>query len=345
MLKVIKLNSRTPSSGKQLMTLGALIIGGIILLLLGVFFSITVGAADIRISTVFQAIFNYQLVKDHMILWELRLPRTLVGIFIGANLAVAGAIMQGMTRNPLASPQVFGINAGASLIVVAGVVFFPSLPYTQLILLAFIGAAFGGVAVYALSRSDGGMSPVKLALGGMALHMFLSSITEGIIMFHEHSTASVLYWLAGGIDGRDWTHVRILFPWTVIGLIAALFLARSLTMLNLGEDVAKGLGQNNRRVYFFAGLTVILLAGASVAVAGPIGFVGLIIPHIVRSLVGVDYRVVIPFSALFGALLLTYADVASRFIAYPFDSPVGIVTAFIGAPFFLYLARQGGRLK
>jgi iron complex transport system permease protein len=165
-----------------------------------------------------------------------------------------------------------------------------------------------------------------------------------MIIFNEQAK-DVLYWLVGSINGKTWTHVNMILPWSFFGLLVAALFSRSVSILVLGENMAQGLGQRVYRIRILAGILVIILAGSSVAVAGPVGFVGLIIPHIVRRLVGGDYRRIIPFSALFGALLLVYADILARFIAYPFESPVGIVTAIIGAPFFLYLAKRGRNIK
>ncbi|WP_078414853.1 FecCD family ABC transporter permease [Priestia abyssalis] len=316
---------------------------GTILLILGVALSISVGTADINTATVFKSIFQWDQSKEQVIVRTLRLPRAVIGVLVGANLAVAGALMQAITKNSLASPQVFGVNAGASLIVVSSFVFFPSLSSASLVYFAFIGAALGGIVVYSFA-SEGGMTHVKLALAGMAVHFFLSSLTQGMIIFNEQAK-DALYWLVGAIGGKGWAHVNLILPWSLAGLILAILFSRSISILVLGESIAQGLGQKVHRIRMIAGVLVIILAGSSVAVAGPVGFVGLIIPHIVRKLVGGDYRRIIPFSALFGALLLVYADILSRFIAYPFESPVGIVTAMIGAPFFLYLAKQGRKVK
>ncbi|MFU2016653.1 FecCD family ABC transporter permease [Peribacillus butanolivorans] len=318
-------------------------IAGIVLLILGVITSISVGAADIDVAMVLKSFFEVDSSKEQTIIRTLRLPRALVGALVGANLAVAGALMQAITRNSLASPQVFGVNAGASFFIVTSFVFFPNLSSVSLVCIAFIGAAVGGMAVYSFA-SGGGMTQVKLALAGMAVHFFLSSLTQGMIIFNEQAK-DVLYWLVGSINGKTWTHVNMILPWSLSGLFVAVLFSRSVSILVLGENMAQGLGQRVYRIRILAGILVIILAGSSVAVAGPVGFIGLIIPHIVRRLVGGDYRRIIPFSALFGALLLVYADILARFIAYPFESPVGIVTAIIGAPFFLYLAKRGRNLK
>ncbi|MBZ5750095.1 FecCD family ABC transporter permease [Metabacillus rhizolycopersici] len=318
-------------------------ITAIILLILGIIISITVGTADIDLSMVFKSFFEVNLSKEQLIIQTLRLPRSIIGALVGANLAVAGALMQAITRNSLASPQVFGVNAGASFFIVTAFAFFPTLSSPSLVFSAFIGAAVGGITVYSFA-SGGGMTHVKLALAGIAVHFLLSSLTQGIIIFNEQAK-DVLYWLVGSINGKSWTHVTIILPWSLSGLLIALLFSRSISILVLGESTAQGLGQRVDRIRILAGILVIILAGSSVAVAGPVGFIGLIVPHIVRKLVGGDYRRIIPFSALFGALLLVYADILARFIAYPFESPVGIVTAIIGAPFFLYLARRGRNIK
>lgn len=321
----------------------AVILTGLILLLLGFLWSVSVGATDIGVRQIFQAVVGADGSEEAMVIRGLRFPRAVTGALVGANLAVAGAIMQGVTKNPLASPQIFGVNAGASFAVAFATVFLANLSPSAIMLAAFLGAAAGGMVVYSLSASGHGVTPVKLALAGMTVHLFLTSLTEGLILFHEHTTEDILFWLAGAVDGTHWEDVRILGPWTAAGLLGAFFIARSLTLLGLGEEMSRGLGQKNERIRFWAGILVIVLAGVSVAIAGPIGFVGLIIPHIVRQWVGSDYRMVIPCSALYGAVLLIYADVLSRYIAFPFESPVGIVTAIVGAPFFLYLARREGR--
>jgi len=276
--------------------------------------------------------------KTGLVLTNLRLPRLLLGLLLGANLAVAGAIMQAVTRNPLASPQVFGVNAGASFLVVLSLLVFPSLGTANLIYFAFAGALVGGVLVFSFA-SVRGMTALKLALVGMAIHLLLTSLTKGLILFNDRIT-NVLYWLSGSLSDANWLELRIVLPWSIAGLLLAASLAKSLAVFQLGQDVAVGLGQKVTRIRLLAGISVVLLAGVTVAVAGAIGFIGLMVPHITRRLVGEDYRIVLPVAAVIGGLLLTYADVLARFIAYPYESPVGIVTSLLGAPFFLVLARR-----
>lgn len=313
----------------------------LVLIGLGSYLSLFLGVTTIQPLDAIREWSSGNLSKETLVLTTLRLPRLLFGLLLGANLAVAGALMQAVTRNPLASPQVFGVNAGASLFVVLALLLFPALGTANLVYFAFFGAMIGGLLVFSFA-SVRGMTSLKLALVGMAIHLLLTSLTKGLILFNDRIT-NVLYWLSGSISDSGWIEVRLILPWSIIGLILAFSLAKSLAIFQLGQDVAVGLGQNITRIRMLAAVAVVLLAGVTVAAAGAIGFIGLMVPHIVRRLVGEDYRYVLPISALCGGLLLTYADVLARFIAYPYESPVGIVTALLGAPFFLYLAKRQTR--
>ncbi|MDH2364020.1 FecCD family ABC transporter permease [Priestia megaterium] len=315
----------------------------VFLLIAGIFIHVSVGSSSIGITDVIKALFQPDNSKQTTVIQTLRLPRAVLAALIGASLAVAGALMQAITRNSLASPQVFGVNAGASLAIVVATILFPELHSKTTVYFAFLGSALGGITVY-LFAAGGKVTHIKLALAGMAVHLFLSSLTQGVIVLNEDAT-DVLYWLVGSINGKNWSHVLILLPWSVFGLLAAFIMGRSISILVLGENMAIGLGEKVQWIRLVSGVIVIILAGSSVAVAGPIGFIGLMVPHIARKLVGGDYQRILPFSALLGGILLIYADILSRFIAYPFESPVGIVTALIGAPFFLYLARKGRNIK
>jgi len=310
----------------------------IVLIGLSSYLSLFLGVTTIRPLEAIREWSSGDLSKETLVLTTLRLPRLVLGLILGANLAVAGALMQAVTRNPLASPQVFGVNAGASLFVVLALLLFPALGTANLVYFAFLGAMIGGLLVFSFA-SVRGMTSLKLALVGMAIHLLLTSLTKGLILFNDRIT-NVLYWLSGSISDSGWLEVRLIVPWSIIGLILAFSLAKSLAIFQLGQDVTVGLGQNITRIRMLAAVAVVLLAGVTVAVAGAIGFIGLMVPHIVRRLVGEDYRYVLPVSALCGGLLLTSADVLARFIAYPYESPVGIVTALLGAPFFLYLAKR-----
>lgn len=318
--------------------------GGVFALLFMLAASISVGAAEIGLATVWQAVFAFNPdLTHHQIIVELRIPRALVGALVGAAFAMAGSIMQGMTRNPLASPGIMGLNAGAAFALAIVFAFFPGLSYIQLIICSFAGAALGAGITYGIgSMSRAGLTPVRLALAGTAVGALLSALASGIAI-HYQVAQDLTYWYAGGIAGSKWINVEILFPWIALALIGGLMLARSITVLSLGEETAVGLGQQTVLVKIGGTVIVLVLAGAAVSAAGPVGFVGLIIPHITRFLVGVDYRWIIPCSAVLGALFLVMADIGARMVHPPFETPIGVITALVGVPFFLYLARRDRR--
>ncbi|WP_157244016.1 FecCD family ABC transporter permease [Paenibacillus elgii] len=314
---------------------------GFVLLTVALLLSVAVGSTSMPISSVLTALLHEDGSRTHSIIRNIRIPRTVVTALVGANLAVAGALMQAVTRNPLASPGVFGINAGASVAVVFVAVTYPFVTGGYTVAAAFAGGAAAAVVVFAMASAfKGAYMEVNLALTGVAIQAILSAATQALLIFNETKTDSVLFWLAGSVSGRKWEHVQTLLWWGVPALAVAFALGRSASILSLGEDMARGLGQSVWKARSLITLVVILLAGVSVAVAGPIGFVGLIVPHIVRYLTGADYRAVIPLSALLGAVLLLLADLASRFVLFPYETPVGVVTALIGTPYFIYLARR-----
>ncbi|MCE4049852.1 MULTISPECIES: iron ABC transporter permease [Bacillaceae] len=325
-------------------TATAVIFFGLALLLASMGLSIIYGAADISISTVWQSIFHYDPQStQHQIIHRLRWPRAVAAALIGAALAVSGAIMQGMTRNALASPSVMGVTAGAGFMIAISFAFLPSASNLVLMLLAFLGAGLGTLLVFSIGAlSKRGLTPIKLALAGSAVTALLSSISTGIALFFDIAK-DISFWYAGGVAGVQWISIKLLLPAVIVGLVIALFISRSITVLSLGEDVAAGLGQRTGLVKFLGTIAVLVLTGAAVAVGGTIGFVGLVIPHIVRFIVGPDYRLIIPCSAVVGALLLVISDVGARVINPPFETPLGAITVLIGVPFFLYLARREGR--
>lgn len=299
-----------------------------------------VGAADIEPAVVFDALFHYdETVFNHLIIQTVRLPQVLAGMIVGAALAVAGAIMQGLTRNPLADSGLLGINAGAAFAVVLTVYLVGAASLTVYSIAALIGAAAGAVFVYVIGMLGGGATPLRLTLAGVILTAFMSALTTAILIQDQETLEQIRFWTAGSLVGRDFSIIAQTGPLIVIGLIGALLISRQITTISLGDDVAKGLGQNTVAIKIAAALMVVLLAGGAVALAGPIGFVGLVIPHIARFVVGVDYRWVIPYSAVFGAILVILADIGARIIMRPQVLPVGIMMALVGAPFFIYLAR------
>jgi iron complex transport system permease protein len=313
----------------------------IAVLLLAIFLSIAFGAADIKLQTVLAATFAFDSTdSNHLIIQTLRLPRAFTAILVGAALAVAGAIMQGLTRNPLADPGLLGIEAGATLAVVSGVYFFQIHSLPAFALFAFAGGTATALTVYALgSMGRGGATPFKLTIAGAALSSMLASLTTSILMFNQRSLEEVRFWLAGSVSGRDMGLVLQATPFILGGLLLAFVLGRQVTTLSMGEDIARGLGQNVGAIKLVCAGAVVVLAGSAVALAGPVGFIGLIIPHVVRMFAGVDYRWVLPYSALLGASFLVIADLLARMVVRPFDMPVGIMTAAIGGPVFIYLVR------
>ena len=271
----------------------------------------------------------------------MRIPRTVLAVVAGAALGLAGAIMQGVTRNPLADPGILGINMGASLAVVIGLAWFGMGMAHTYVWTAILGAGVTAVFVYTIgSLGRGGATPLKLALAGAATSVALSSFTIAVILPRNDIAGGVRSWQIGGVGGATFDTIVLVLPFLVVGLLISLLSARKLNMLALGDDLAAGLGEKVALARGAAGVGAILLCGATTAACGPIGFVGLVVPHLCRLLVGVDHRWLLPFSALSGASLLLLADVAGRLVARPSELEVGVVTAFIGAPFFIWIVRR-----
>lgn len=301
--------------------------------------SILLGAAEIAPETVWQAIFQFDGSTEHLIIRTVRLPRAILAVVVGAALAVAGAITQGLTRNPLAAPDILGINVGAALAMVLAVFLRGS--GGSYVGFAFGGAAIAAIAVYWLgSLGRSGLTPLKLVVAGAALSYLLSSLTYGILILSQRTLDEIRFWLAGSLAGQDMASMLPVLPYLAVGLVASLTLGRQLTLMSLGEEVAQGLGLQTAWVKVGAAIAVVLLAGSAVALAGPIGFVGLVVPHVVRFAVGVDYRWILPYAMITGGILLSVADTVARLVIRPQELPVGIMTALVGAPFFIYLARS-----
>ena len=304
--------------------------------------SIAVGAKSIDLSTVVDAIVHYDAtIEDHLIVRELRLPRTVLALLVGSALGLAGAVMQGVTRNPLADPGLLGVNAGAALGVVLGLFVFGVSSTSGQIWFAFAGAAGAGFVVYALgSMGRGGATPVKLAIAGAAMAALLASFTSAMLLLDSATLDEYRFWAVGSLAGRDLGVAWAILPFIAIGTVFALATARSLNGLALGDDVARSLGQRVGLVRAVAATSIVLLCGASTAATGPIWFIGLTVPHIARAITGPDHRWLLPYSMLIGAILLTGADVVGRVVARPGELEVGIVTAFIGAPVFIAFVRR-----
>jgi iron complex transport system permease protein len=314
----------------------------ILLLLFLLCSSIVYGYTDTTWKMAIDAFTDFNGTNEHIVIQSVRLPRALIASAIGASLAISGVLMQTLTKNPLASPDIFGVNAGAGLAVVTGVTVFGISNLQVFTWLSFLGAAIAAISIYLIgSMGRGGLTPMKLTLAGAAMTAMVASLTQGLLVSNEALLEQVLFWLAGSVSGRSLDNLVAVLPYLVVGWGLALIMSGKMNVLSMGEDVAKGLGLNIAFLKLILGLAIILLAGGSVAVAGPIGFIGIVVPHLTRSIVGIDHRWLIPFSGLFGAVLLIAADVISRYILMPREVPVGVMTAIIGTPFFIYIARKG----
>ncbi|MBF1987849.1 FecCD family ABC transporter permease, partial [Fischerella thermalis] len=296
---------------------------------------------DIPLDKILASFIAFDGSYEHLVIQTVRLPRVIMAILVGSALAVSGALMQGLTRNPLADPGILGIEAGAALAVVATIFVFGSSNLSVLTIVAFLGAGVTATLVYFLgSLGRGGATPLNLTVAGAALTALISSLTTAVLIVSQRTLQEIRFWLAGSLAGRDSNILLQALPFVIIGLVVAFALGRQITTMSLGEDVAKGLGQKTAWIKIVTAISVVLLAGSSVALAGPIGFVGLIVPHIVKFYIKADYRWILPYCAVLGAILLLVADIAARLLLKPQELPVGVMTALIGAPFFVYLAKS-----
>nr|WP_245719851.1 iron ABC transporter permease [Paenibacillus tianmuensis] len=306
--------------------------------------SISFGAADMRLATAWEAIFHFDpMLTEHQIIQTLRLPRTVADLVVGCSLAVCGAIMQGTTRNPLADSGLMGISSGAAFAIALCLAFLPSYTYGQMMLFACLGAALAtGMTYFIASLGKRGMTPQRLVLAGLSISMLFGALSQYLAINYNLGRA-LAYWTAGSTAGAKLGELLVVAPLFVGGVLLALALSPSVTMLSLGEDVAGGLGIRSGLVKGLSTVIVFVLTGLAVVVVGPVGFVGLITPHIVRYLVGVDYRYIIPATAVYGALFTVSADLVGRLINKPFETPLGIIFSIIGVPYFLFLARKQRR--
>lgn len=321
-----------------------MVVGGAMLLLLSILLGISTGAVQVGIGEILDSLRWTQLAgENQQIIYNIRIPRVMVGALVGINLALAGVILQGVLRNPLADPGIVGVTSGAGLAAMVVLILWPERTFIVPVV-AFAGALAATGLVFLLSWQNG-IHPLRLILAGVAVSAFFGGGMSALMVFHSDKVQGTVNWLAGGFQGRSWDHVRMIMPYTLLGLAGALYGSRYLTILNLGDDAAKGLGVPVERVRFFFIILAALLAASAVSVAGLLGFVGLIVPHLTRLLVGVDSEYMLPCAAAFGAILVVVADTAARVIFRPVEIPVGVLMAFLGAPFFLHLLRKGVRHK
>lgn len=303
--------------------------------------SIAVGSKDIAIGTVLDAIFAYDDSDDHAIIQGLRVPRTILGLMVGMALGIAGALIQAMTRNPLADPGILGVNAGAAFFVVLAVGFFGVTTIEGYVWFAFLGAILTTLLVYAVgSAGRMGATPVRLTLAGVAIGAVLGGISSGISLLNPTTFDRLRHWGAGSLVSPGFETIWTVLPFIVVGLAIALSTARSLNAVALGDDLAAALGANVVRTRALVVIATTLLAGAATAAAGPIGFVGLMVPHVARWIVGPDQRWIFLFTLVLSPLLLLSSDILGRLVMRPGELQVGIVTAFVGAPVLIVLARR-----
>ncbi|WP_069162752.1 FecCD family ABC transporter permease [Nocardia altamirensis] len=316
---------------------------GVAALLLCIVLSLALGARSVPIGTVVQALFGADDSRDALVVTGMRLPRTVVGLAVGAALGLAGAVVQGITRNPLASPTTLGINHGAGLAVVVAIYALQLSRPIEYVWFAFAGAACAALFTLTLGRRAGDLDPVRLVLGGTVLQLVLVSWTSAVLLFSERTLDEARFWLAGSIAERDLGTLLPMLPTLLIGAVLGLVLAPALNTLALGDEAATALGMPVGRIRMAGMAAVVLLAGSAVAVAGPIAFIGLAAPHLVRLVLGNDHRVMVPGCLIAGPLLLLAADILGRIVARPSELEVGIVTAFLGAPLLAVLARRSAR--
>lgn len=313
----------------------------VVALLVAVLLSLAVGARAVAPSTVVDALLHGGHSDEAEVVRQLRVPRTLIGLMVGAALALAGTALQGITRNPIADPGILGISQGSSVGVVLAISVAGVHTLSGYVWFAFAGAGAASVAAYAIASSGrGGATPVKLALGGAAINALLVSVTQGILTTDAATLDEFRFWQVGSVAGRGSEVVGQVWPFLLIGVVLVLSVARGLDALALGEDVAKGLGQNVAAVRILGGLGATVLTGVGVAAAGPIAFVGLAVPHLARAIVGTDHRWVLPMAALIGPVMLLVSDVIGRIVFPPSEVPAGVMTALIGVPFLVTLVRR-----
>ncbi|MDG4858058.1 iron ABC transporter permease [Streptomyces sp. T-3] len=320
-----------------------LLLVGVAVLALCAALSLAIGARSVPLSTVIDALFGDAHGRDAIVIRGLRLPRTVIGLAVGAALGVAGAVAQGITRNPLASPTTLGINAGAGFAVVVAIYALGLTQPIEYVWFAFAGAAAAMLFALALARRAGDIDPVRLALGGTVLQLVLLSWTSAVMLASERTLDEARFWLAGSLAERHLDVLYPVLPTLVIGLVLALAVTPALNALALGDDSAQALGVPVARIRLAGAVAVALLAGSAVAVAGPIAFIGLAAPHLVRPILGGDHRFLVPGCLLAGPILLLAADVLGRVVIRPSELEVGIVSAFLGAPLLALLARKVAR--
>ncbi|GEK31876.1 ferrichrome ABC transporter [Kurthia zopfii] len=317
----------------------SIIIAGIVLVVMLV---LAIGIGSVYISPIdtLKTIFGHGNDLTSTIVWDLRIPRVLVAVIVGVNLAVSGALLQSVMRNPLADPGLTGVSSGASVTVLLIMLVFPNFG-NWVPLAAMVGGTVAVTIVYALAWKKNGISPVRIILAGVAVNAIFGGITGLLSILYSDKLPAALQWMNGSLSGKGMTDVYTLLLYSIFGWIAALFCIRSANLLALGEKVAVNLGENTNKIRIILSLVAVYLAAVSVSVVGLLGFVGLVVPHMARLIVGSNYRLLMPMSMVMGAVVLLIADTIGRSLFAPLDIPAGIVMAMVGGPYFLYLMRKG----
>jgi iron complex transport system permease protein len=334
---------RSPGLAATNATRTAWLLVAVGVLVVMVFVSLAVGSKTIPLGAVWSALVGGPGAdpNDVVVLRDLRLPRTALGLLVGVALGLSGALIQALTRNPLADPGILGVNAGAGFAVVIGVATFGVVHIQQYIWFAFLGAIVTTVVVYLIgSLGRGGATPIRLTLAGISIGAVLGGISSGITLLNPQVFDKMRYWGAGTLSNRSWDMVGTVAPFILVGVVLALVAARPLNAVALGDDLARSLGANINRTRMIVVVAVTLLCGAATAAAGPIGFVGLMVPHVARWIVGPDQRWILAYTLVLSPVLLLVSDVAARLVLRPAELQVGIVTAFVGAPVLIWLVRR-----
>ncbi|GAB2559595.1 FecCD family ABC transporter permease [Gracilibacillus alcaliphilus] len=309
-----------------------------VLLIIAIIFSIRFGSAKIPLTDIWSA-FTGDMESDFQnIIWNIRVPRTLVAVLVGANLAVSGVLLQGIMKNPLADPYIIGVSSGAGLAGMIVLILYPHLPHL-LTPISFVGAAIVAFTVYALAWEKG-IAPTRIILAGVAVSAFLGSGISALMVFYSDRVQGAIDFMVGGLSARSWPQVEVILPYSILGILLAVIGIRKMNLLMLGDRTAKSLGARVEWIRFSMTAVATLLAASAVSVVGLLGFVGLIVPHTARLIVGNDYRVLLPASVFLGAAILTASDTVGRILFAPIEIPVGVIMGALGAPFFLYLLRR-----
>lgn len=317
-----------------------ILISLLVIFIISLFLSVGMGAINVSPKEIIQALTIKKGTANYHIIWNIRLPRTMVSVLVGASLSLSGAIIQGVMRNSLASPSIIGVSSGAGFTALLILILFPQ--YYHLVPLgAFVGAFIVTMLIYGLAWKDG-LLPNRLILAGVAVNSLLGAGNNALLTFFPDRVSGVINFMVGGLNGVTWADVHSVLPYVIVGVIIALMLPDKLNILVLGDEVATGLGVNVERLRFIFIILSSLLAGSAVSIVGLLGFVGLIVPHITRLIIGADYRFLFPAAVLLGAIVVLICDLLARTLFSPIEIPVGIIMSVLGAPFFLYLLRSKG---